>query len=872
MMESQDSSTSSLPWNDVNILVVTDVHSWVAGHGEHPEEHLNADYGDVLSFYQRLRQQQQGMSSENDDPSSLFFVMNGDFMDGTGLSTIPPRYLTPLLQEMPWDAVNVGNHELYFDDTVQHLVQSGFIEHWNGTYLSSNTVLSATQEPLGNRYTFLHGRSGNVTLLTFGFLYNFLGHCASTNVERVEQVVQQQWFRQVLRHPPEPYHAILVLAHMDCVDSLVSVILQAIRQNVGPSVQVLFITGHSHRRAFAALDDHAASFEAGRFLDTIGWVSFSIPSLKQTSTLFNATTPFEYRFLDANKQSLYSAIGTTTVAEFETPAGRALAQKIRDTQQSLGLHNILGCSSHTYSLEAGFESSKSDPSLWWLYIHEIIPQQLLHRIDDHDPGLPAVFVQGTGAFRYSLLRGKITKDDVIAVCPFNDKIYQFDYPVRGQELLQILDHLEGTFNISTKYDMPAFATVPLNIDANTVYRVIVPDFEYKRISPFIDNVTTNQARRVKTPKQVCFRDECLHTLDLWMNHVQEQMPCLLKGQRHFVSTPGVGSTEMAVLPSLRESSLLKGNTSFVLNEIHLPIILATILLAAIVLAHLTASIMNRQKPSRNDTRQGEVGSESEELLATEEESGQNICYGSMPDNMARSFVTLNFSQTDFNSSAGAIVQALSRNENVSEKSWQLCQWEVCHCNTDCGNLYLCHPPITAIGLSLTEGQGTNSLEENDLEDSNVITDNAATCNSYLHHENSNLIRWSFSIVYSDTYCVPILYFHVQHHNGTPCSRQQVLKMLLESTNHSQADRMALQDTWDFVSQEQHPFTNMPSFFLHPCQSSTRLQLLLSSTTSVGQFACNIDMLWTWMSMILPTVGHPIPPSVFLKIQEQLILS
>ena len=38
---------------DVNILIVTDVHSWVAGRSEH-DPYLDADYGDVLSFLAHL--------------------------------------------------------------------------------------------------------------------------------------------------------------------------------------------------------------------------------------------------------------------------------------------------------------------------------------------------------------------------------------------------------------------------------------------------------------------------------------------------------------------------------------------------------------------------------------------------------------------------------------------------------------------------------------------------------------------------------------------------------------------------------------------------------------------------------------------------
>jgi 2',3'-cyclic-nucleotide 2'-phosphodiesterase (5'-nucleotidase family) len=122
-------SAVDLPLGDINIVVVTDVHSWVAGHGRNepePNSH-NADYGHVLSFYQRLQQyvieqnvdgdDDKNTNDKNQHPMDLFFFMNGDFMDGTGLSTIPPDKLTPILQHMPWDAVNLGNHELYHNGT-----------------------------------------------------------------------------------------------------------------------------------------------------------------------------------------------------------------------------------------------------------------------------------------------------------------------------------------------------------------------------------------------------------------------------------------------------------------------------------------------------------------------------------------------------------------------------------------------------------------------------------------------------------------------------------------------------------------------------------------------------------------------------------
>jgi 2',3'-cyclic-nucleotide 2'-phosphodiesterase (5'-nucleotidase family) len=98
-----------LPFGDINVVVVTDVHSWVAGHGE-KEPKLDADYGDILSFVQHLKTH----FLQNEPERDLWFVMNGDWIDGTGLAmNRDPSHLIPLLEKMPWDALNVGNHELY---------------------------------------------------------------------------------------------------------------------------------------------------------------------------------------------------------------------------------------------------------------------------------------------------------------------------------------------------------------------------------------------------------------------------------------------------------------------------------------------------------------------------------------------------------------------------------------------------------------------------------------------------------------------------------------------------------------------------------------------------------------------------------------
>ena len=58
-----------LPFGDINVLVITDDHSWVAGHNRNHELDLDADYGSILSFYTRLKEKIESAGGD------LFFVM-----------------------------------------------------------------------------------------------------------------------------------------------------------------------------------------------------------------------------------------------------------------------------------------------------------------------------------------------------------------------------------------------------------------------------------------------------------------------------------------------------------------------------------------------------------------------------------------------------------------------------------------------------------------------------------------------------------------------------------------------------------------------------------------------------------------------------
>ena len=94
----------------------------------------------------------------------------------------------------------------------------------------------------------------------------------------------EYWFKEELTKGD--FDAILVLAHIDVQDLMVYEILNATCAIVGPDIPVQFITGHSHHHSNQVLDYQVSSFEAGHFLDILGFSSFpSKKSIKEKTFL-----------------------------------------------------------------------------------------------------------------------------------------------------------------------------------------------------------------------------------------------------------------------------------------------------------------------------------------------------------------------------------------------------------------------------------------------------------------------------------------------------------------------------------------------------------------------------------------------------------
>ena len=199
------------------------------------------------------------------------------------------------------------------------------------------------------------------------------------------------------------------------------------------SCPLRFVAGHSHVRAFRVLDNHSVAYEAGNYLNTVGFASFSYPSnASSSSSTSSASSKFEYRNIDANQVSMASVAGLNSTTPLLTAAGAALQAEIVRVAATLGLNDVLGCAPRTYGTYLPLSSAES---LWRLWMQEVTTQAAL------GSNASRIVVQSTGALRYDLFSGPVTRNDIWTMCPFADRYWRVASNVNGVDLRMILSSL-----------------------------------------------------------------------------------------------------------------------------------------------------------------------------------------------------------------------------------------------------------------------------------------------------------------------------------------------------------------------------------------------------------------------------------------------
>uniref|UniRef100_A0A7S4SVK3 Ubiquitin-like-conjugating enzyme ATG10 n=1 Tax=Ditylum brightwellii TaxID=49249 RepID=A0A7S4SVK3_9STRA len=173
----------------------------------------------------------------------------------------------------------------------------------------------------------------------------------------------------------------------------------------------------------------------------------------------------------------------------------------------------------------------------------------------------------------------------------------------------------------------------------------------------------------------------------------------------------------------------------------------------------------------------------------------------------------------------------------------------CLCRYDDGSMERSDFNISDITTTAEEEENLIELDEASL----------SHISQSVLNDNMSMVEWIVNVCYSDVWSVPVMYFRCQRIDGTTLTRSEVLHALQYSESSG--------DSWDFVSEEEHPILGIPSFFLHPCQTSLLLNLL---EDGLGDGKCAPGcLLLSWLSMVLPAIQYRITSEQFACLQKYL---
>ena len=242
------------------------------------------------------------------------------------------------------------------------------------------------------------------------------------------------------------------------------------------------------------------------------------------------TTRFGFSFLDATRESLQQALGDDI--PLDTAEGMALSRDIQKTRAQLGLDDTIGCSPKHYRRDRDV----ADPhSLWRLYLQHVVPVT----VTKHNRS--RVFVQSTGGLRYDLFEGQASRDDLIAVSPFNDTIYKVCEGLKGTELYSILNILNDE-GFSVVPSLPAFLSTADLVeppgalfleDANRRFDLFGIDFDVSTVVAAAKRVRPNHPCQ---PVEMCEDGDdhndisggtsvCVNSNRMWTSYVAQDTSC-----------------------------------------------------------------------------------------------------------------------------------------------------------------------------------------------------------------------------------------------------------------------------------------------------------------------------------------------------------
>ena len=187
----------------------------------------------------------------------------------------------------------------------------------------------------------------------------------------------------------------------------------------------LYFSGHAHVRDCLRFDDRSQVLASGRYLETLGFTSLKLPSSPST---VDENLHITRQYLDTNLAT-YHCHSHTSTANFSTPKGKKVQHLLDTYERSFNLSYTYGVAPHSFYLNRYPPDHKM--SLINLYATQVFqtvlaPPPTSSSLGARETEREPVFLFNTGAARFDIFKGNFTRDDQLAVIPFENGLWSIE--------------------------------------------------------------------------------------------------------------------------------------------------------------------------------------------------------------------------------------------------------------------------------------------------------------------------------------------------------------------------------------------------------------------------------------------------------------
>lgn len=385
----------------------------------------------------------------DDNGADLLLVDTGDRVEGNGLydaSNPKGLFYYDLWAEQHVDLICVGNHELYQASTAEREVNTT-VPNFKDKYIASNLDYidpkSGERKPVAQRYRKFKTKNQGLSIVAFGFIFDFTGNANNTVVQPVAEAIQEQWFQDAIREKPDLF---LVPGHVGLRMEEFRTIFTAIRKQ-NWHTPIVFFGGHAHVRDARQFDSQAFAMASGRYFETIGFMSIDGLKKKSTDELStNASPKVDRKYIDTNLLGMYYHSGKNETT-FPTEEGTRVSKHIARARKALDLDHRYGCAPKTLWVSRAKYPSQDSIFSW--ITDEVFPEVV---VNEKRKDKSRLAIMNTGGIRFDIFKGAFTRDSTYLVSPFvNGFKYVPDVPYEvAKKVVNILNSADKIISTDGK--------------------------------------------------------------------------------------------------------------------------------------------------------------------------------------------------------------------------------------------------------------------------------------------------------------------------------------------------------------------------------------------------------------------------------------